>query len=241
MTQLLTTPPLSPKVIALLSAAGIRNQAQLKAFGALEAFALLRHEGLGVAEAVLWQLMALAEAIPLSALSTERKAEVRQALKRVPPQALPPAPDEAAHYMRLALQAAHAAATAGEVPVGAVVVCAGECVGVGHNRVLAEGVVSAHAELQALQAASARLGTMRLMDCDVYITLEPCVMCAGALLQARVRRVIYAAAEPKTGAAGSVVNVFAERLLNQHTAIFGGVLAEEAAALLQDFFVSRRA
>jgi len=144
-------------------------------------------------------------------------------------------------YMRLALEQAALARAAGEVPVGAVVVCEGEVVGRGFNRPIGAHDPTAHAEIAALRDAAARLGNYRLAGCDLYVTLEPCAMCAGAIQHARIRRLVWGAADPKTGACGSVVDLFAEIRLNHHATSTGGVLAAECAQLLQDFFAARRA
>ena len=143
-------------------------------------------------------------------------------------------------FMREALALAREAASAGEVPVGAVVVKDGAVVGRGYNRPISARDPTAHAEVIALRSAAERLGNYRLADCSLYVTLEPCAMCAGAIMHARIGRVIYGATDPKSGACGSVVNLFAENRLNHHATVTGGVLTEEAARLLQDFFVARR-
>lgn len=145
-----------------------------------------------------------------------------------------------ATFMALALEQARLAAAAGEVPVGAVVVRDGQVVAAGYNQPVAGHDPTAHAEIAALRAAARVLGNYRLEDCDLYVTLEPCAMCAGAMLHARLRRVVYGAPDPKTGAAGSVVNLFAESRLNHQTAVSGGVLAEPCGALLSAFFRDRR-
>lgn len=145
------------------------------------------------------------------------------------------------HWMRLALAQAQTAAQAGEVPVGALVVHAGAVIASGHNQPIARHDPCAHAEIIALRAAAAQQGNYRLEDCTLYVTLEPCPMCAGALLQARVQRVVFGATDPKTGAAGSVTNLFAMPQLNHQTQVQGGVLAEDCAAVLQGFFQTRRA
>lgn len=158
-----------------------------------------------------------------------------------PPQPIqPPELPEAAAFMQRALALARHAAKAEEVPVGAVVVRGGAVVGEGYNQCAALNDPSAHAEMQALRAAATRLGNYRLEDCDVYVTLEPCAMCAQALLHARVRRVFYGAPEPRFGAAGSVLNLFALPALNPGTEVAGGLLADESRALLQGFFRQRR-
>ena len=143
-------------------------------------------------------------------------------------------------YMHEALVLAREAAAAGEVPVGAVVVKQGVIVGRGSNQPISSLDPSAHAEIVALREAGSRLGNYRLADCELYVTVEPCAMCAGAILHARIARVVYGAADPKTGACGSVVNLFAEARLNHHTTVAGGVLSEAAAGLLQEFFGARR-
>lgn len=148
-------------------------------------------------------------------------------------------PDDA-HWMRAALDQARAAAQAGEVPVGAVVVRAGQIVGRGFNHPIGAHDPSAHAEMEALRDAARRLGNYRLDGCTLYVSLEPCAMCAGAILHARLDRVVWGAAEPRTGAGGSVLDLFAQAALNHHTAVTSGVLAAEAAALLTEFFGERR-
>ena len=143
-------------------------------------------------------------------------------------------------FMRAALELARAAEAAGEVPVGAVVVQCGEVVGRGYNRPISAHDPTAHAEVVALRDAAARLGNYRLAGADLYVTLEPCVMCAGAIMHARIARVFYGAADPKTGACGSVIDAFGEPRLNHHATLTGGVLAAESSALLQRFFAARR-
>ncbi|WP_310567518.1 tRNA adenosine(34) deaminase TadA [Hydrogenophaga sp.] len=145
-----------------------------------------------------------------------------------------------ADYMGLALKEAQAAHAAGEVPVGAVVVHQGRVVGVGRNAPIAAHDPTAHAEIVALRAAAQALGNYRLDDCELYVTLEPCAMCSGAMLHARIRRVVFGASDPKTGAAGSVVNLFDQPQLNHQTQVQGGVRAQESGALLSDFFKARR-
>lgn len=142
--------------------------------------------------------------------------------------------------MRLALAEAHMAAEAGEVPVGAVVVRDGQVIATGRNAPIAGRDPTAHAEIVALRAAALALGNYRLDGCTLYVTLEPCAMCSGAMLHARLARVVFGADDPKTGAAGSVLNLFAQTRLNHHTQVAGGVLAPECASLLREFFKERR-
>ena len=148
--------------------------------------------------------------------------------------------DNDAAWMRAALALAHEAAQAGEVPVGAVVVKDGAIIGRGRNAPVAGHDPTAHAEVVALREAARHLGNYRLDGCTLYVTLEPCAMCSGAMLHARLARVVFGAQDPKTGVAGSVLDLFAEPRLNHHTRIEGGVLADECAALLQHFFSQRR-
>ena len=146
--------------------------------------------------------------------------------------------------MRIALDQAQNALLVGEVPVGAVIVrdtpSGRQVVATGYNRPVTESDPTAHAEIVALRHASALLGNYRLPDCELYVTLEPCAMCAMALLHARIKRVVFGAYDPKTGAGGSVLNLFEERRLNHHTELTGGVMGDASAALLQEFFAERR-
>lgn len=142
--------------------------------------------------------------------------------------------------MREALALASEAACAAEVPVGAVVVCEGRIVGRGWNAPIALHDPTAHAEIRAMRDAAAVLGNYRLPGCTLYVTLEPCVMCAGAIQHARIARVVFGASDPKTGACGSVVDLFAEPRLNHHATVTRGVLQQESAALLRGFFAARR-
>ncbi|HVY05120.1 MAG TPA: tRNA adenosine(34) deaminase TadA [Burkholderiales bacterium] len=143
-------------------------------------------------------------------------------------------------FMGEAIRLAATAAEAGEVPVGAVVVRDGVIVGRGSNAPIGLHDPSAHAEIRALREAAQALGNYRLTGCALYVTLEPCAMCAGAIMHARVERLVYGAPDPKTGACGSVVNLFAEDRLNHHTQVEGGLMAAECGALLSGFFRSRR-
>ena len=144
-------------------------------------------------------------------------------------------------FMREALALAREAASVDEVPVGAVVVIDGAIVGRGFNQPIRRHDPTAHAEVMALRDAAVRVGNYRLPGSTLYVTLEPCVMCSGAIMHARVGRVVFGARDPKTGAAGSVIDLYSEARLNHHADIVGGVLAEESGALLSGFFAARRA
>jgi tRNA(adenine34) deaminase len=144
------------------------------------------------------------------------------------------------YFMRLAIREAQAALEHDDVPIGAVVVRDGEVIGAGHNERELRQDPTAHAEVIALREASRALGSWRVLDCVLYVTLEPCTMCAGAIVLARVPRVVYGATDPKAGAAGSVLNVLDQPRLNHRPAVARGLLAEDCAQLLTDFFGSRR-
>ncbi|WP_239372719.1 tRNA adenosine(34) deaminase TadA [Snodgrassella gandavensis] len=240
MNTPLTTPPLAPKTIAILKQLDIHCVEDLQQRGAITAFLQFKNISTSSTESVLWQFIALVENRTAQSFSAEEKTFWRQQIKQHPPVALFPSAKIMQHWMQQALHAAQQAQLLNEVPVGAVVVYENNLIGYGYNRCITDHNVSHHAEIQALAAASSTLGNYRLQNCDVYITLEPCAMCASALIQARVKRVIYATAETKTGAAGSVINLFANRQLNTHTAILGGVLAAESKELLQQFFRHKR-
>jgi len=142
--------------------------------------------------------------------------------------------------MRVALEHAAAAGARGEVPVGAVLVQDSRIIAAGGNAPIASHDPTAHAEIEVLRAAGKALGTYRLTDATLYVTLEPCVMCASAIVHARVRRLVFGAWDPRAGAAGSITDVFALPQLNHRVDVFGGVLMEECAQLLQQFFAARR-
>jgi tRNA(adenine34) deaminase len=146
--------------------------------------------------------------------------------------------DEA--FMGLALEQARLARSAGEVPVGAVLVRSDEVIAVGANRPIASHDPTAHAEIEALRGAGRSLASYRLTDTTLYVTLEPCVMCASAIVHARVRRLVFGAWDPRAGGAGSITDVFALPGLNHRVDVFGGVLMDECAQLLQEFFAQRR-
>ena len=143
-------------------------------------------------------------------------------------------------FMREAIALAQSAEGLGEVPVGAVVVCAGEIVGRGFNAPISASDPTAHAEIAALRDAARHLGNYRLPGCELFVTLEPCAMCAGAIIHSRIARVVYGARDYKTGVHGSVIDLFAVERLNHHATVEGGALAEECGKLLSDFFANRR-
>lgn len=143
-------------------------------------------------------------------------------------------------FMRMAIALAAEAASLGEVPVGALVVKDGVVIGKGRNAPISLSDPTAHAEIQAMRAAAQHLGNYRLVDCTLYVTLEPCAMCSGAIQHARLARLVYGASDPKTGCCGSVVNLMSEQKLNHHCEVISGILAEECGAILSDFFRQRR-
>ncbi|WP_047514145.1 tRNA adenosine(34) deaminase TadA [Methylophilus sp. Q8] len=143
-------------------------------------------------------------------------------------------------FMRQAMMLAAEAAALGEVPVGAIVVKDGIIIGKGRNAPISLNDPTAHAEIQAMREAAQHLGNYRLVDCTLYVTLEPCAMCSGAIQHARIARLVYGASDPKTGCCGSVVNLMAEQKLNHHCQVSSDILAAECGALLSDFFRQRR-
>ena len=147
-------------------------------------------------------------------------------------------PDES--FMRAALELAGEAARRGEVPVGAVVVKDGTIIGRGYNRPITSADPTAHAEIVALREAAAALGNYRLPGCELYVTLEPCAMCVGAMIHARIERIVYGARDPKTGACGSIVDLPGLETFNHHGTFQGGLLADECGAVLTRFFAERR-
>ena len=163
-----------------------------------------------------------------------------EALKNHPPVAVFPSQSDMEAFMRLAIEQARQSAALGEVPVGAVIVYQGKAIAAAHNTCIGDHNVSHHAEINALATAGKALQNYRLEDCDVIHHIRALLHVRICLIQARVGRVIYGAAEPKTGAAGSVVDLFADKRLNKHTAILGGILADECQSVLQDFFAAKR-
>jgi tRNA(adenine34) deaminase len=152
----------------------------------------------------------------------------------------PEGPDADTMFMAMALDQAHNGWAMGEVPVGAVIVRDDQVLATGFNQPIANHDPTAHAEIQAMREAAALIGNYRLAGCTLYVTLEPCAMCAGAIQHARIARLVYGARDPKTGACGSVVDLFAQAKLNHHTVVNGGVLADRCGKLLSDFFAERR-
>ncbi|KQT43609.1 MULTISPECIES: tRNA adenosine(34) deaminase TadA [unclassified Methylophilus] len=143
-------------------------------------------------------------------------------------------------YMRMAIALAEEAASLGEVPVGAIIVKNGEVIGRGRNAPISLNDPTAHAEIQAMREAAKHLGNYRLVDCTLYVTLEPCAMCSGAIQHARISRLVYGASDPKTGCCGSVINLMAENKLNHHCEVTSNVIGDECGSLLSSFFRQRR-
>ncbi|MBI3146070.1 MAG: tRNA adenosine(34) deaminase TadA [Pseudogulbenkiania sp.] len=236
----LSSPPLPPNTVQHLAELGIASREQLRAQGVVHTFLLLKAAGHTVTQRLLFALEAAARGVHWQELDDADRAQLTRAQHDHPPVRLPPPPAEANRFMAEAMGLAKAAAAQGEVPVGAVVVRDGRIIGRGFNRPVISHDPSAHAEMVALREAAATLGNYRLSGCDLYVTLEPCPMCGGAILHSRLDRVIYGATDPKIGAAGSVLNLFGERALNHQTALFGGIEAAACGQLLSDFFRRRR-
>ncbi|MDO9190420.1 MAG: tRNA adenosine(34) deaminase TadA [Sulfurimicrobium sp.] len=149
-------------------------------------------------------------------------------------------PEQIDSFMAQALELANQGAAFGEVPVGAIVVHKNQIIGRGFNAPISQSDPSAHAEIQAMRMAARHLGNYRLVDCDLFVTLEPCVMCAGAIMHGRIKHLFYGACDPKTGACGSITNLFLEQRLNHHTSVTGGIQAEACGKMLSVFFADRR-
>ena len=175
---------------------------------------------------------------PAASVTTNTPPAEVEVIEQAPPPLEATVEDET--FMRLAIDQAHNAWALNEVPVGAVIVRDGQVLATGFNQPIGNSDPTAHAEIQALRAAAELLGNYRLADCKIYVTLEPCAMCAGAIQHARLARVVFGAADPKTGACGSVVDLFAEPKLNHHATVQRGVLAADCGALLSRFFAERR-
>lgn len=143
-------------------------------------------------------------------------------------------------FMMQALELARRGGIEGEVPVGAIVVRQDQIIGRGFNAPISLHDPSAHAEIRAIRDAAQRMGNYRLVDCELYVTLEPCAMCAGAIMHSRISRLFYGASDPKTGACGSIINLFQENRLNHHASVTGGILATECGQMLSNFFAERR-
>lgn len=236
----LTTPPLPPKVIAWLNEQGVYSAETLRYVGVVNCFLRLKAAGHSVTERLLYALEAAARGFQWQQLSDNDRLALRIAVQRHPPVRLAPPIAESQTMMRHALMLALTAEQQGEIPVGAVVVKNGQIVGQGYNRPIGLCDPSAHAEIQALRAAAQQLGAYRLVGCDLYVTLEPCAMCSGAILHARLDRLVFGATDAKTGAAGSVINLFEHTPLNHHTAVFGGVEADKCSDMLSAFFTEKR-
>jgi tRNA(adenine34) deaminase len=171
-------------------------------------------------------------------LDAQQAVAAIEVIEDVPPPVEHSVADET--FIRMAIDQAHNAWALGEVPVGAVIVKDGQVIATGFNQPIGNADPTAHAEIQAIRAAAELLGNYRLNHCELYVTLEPCAMCAGAIQHARLSRLIYGAADPKTGACGSVVDLFAQPRLNHHTRVQAGVLAADCGELLKRFFAERR-
>lgn len=237
MSDFLVIPPKARQWLAQL---GIVSPEQLRQLGAPAVFQALHRRHFPVNRRLLWGLLAIERGCHWSDLTDEEKQyswqEVQQGFPPLMPDELP----VAEQAMELALAQARQAQAVGEVPVGAVVMQGETLIAVGHNLPRQQHDPTAHAEIVAVRRAAEKLANYRLQDCTLYVTLEPCVMCAGAILHARLQRVVFGAYDERAGAAGSVCNVFAMPVLNHQTAVSGGILATPCRELLQQFFAQRR-
>lgn len=227
---------LSPKIQNLLE----KHHIHPDEIGAVKTFLLLKSIGLTITRSVLWQLDALIRQVDLAEIDEHRKKQLNQELKNHAPVAIFPETAVMENYMQQALIEAKRALQQAEIPVGAVVVRDGEIIARAHNLCVKNQNVAHHAEILALAEAAKVCDGYRLNDCDLYVTLEPCVMCAGAIMQARIKRLIFAAHEPKTGAVESMLHLFDKKQLNHHTAVHHGVCRKQALDLLQQSFQALR-
>lgn len=226
---------LSPKICALLKELGVTSVLELQTKGAAFVYRELQVRQQGLTQAIYWRLAALEMGRHLSEIDAAEKKLLATILKATPKTRLFPDKMQLTHYMTLALEEARCAQKENEVPVGAVAVYQGKVIARGHNRVVSNHFVGEHAEMIALREVGKILGNYRLEKVDLYVTVEPCMMCLGAITAARIGRLIYGVKEPKTG-----VTDHHGLFRCTHTAILGGVLAKESAALLQEFFQIRR-
>jgi tRNA(adenine34) deaminase len=188
-----------------------------------------------------WSRGILCYALPFGNLFFARTMAAMETQNELLPAAYTPLQEGDESFMHAALELARQAEAAGEVPVGAVVVLDGKIIGRGYNAPISRHDPTAHAEMMALRDAAQNIGNYRLVGCELFVTLEPCLMCAGAIMHARIARAVFGARDPKTGACGSVVDAFAEQRLNHHTQVVVGVLADECGLMLSNFFALRRA
>ncbi len=229
-----------PKARQWLAQLGITSPDQLQQLTAHAVFQALQRRRFPVNRRLLWGLMAIERGCHWSQLTDEEKQQAWQAVQQGFPPLMPDELPVAEQAMQLALAQAQLAQAVGEVPVGAVVMQGDTLIAVGHNLPRQHHDPTAHAEIVALRRAAEKLANYRLQDCTLYVTLEPCVMCAGAILHARLQRVVFGAYDARAGAAGSVCDVFAMSALNHQTAVSGGLLATPCRELLQQFFAQRR-
>ncbi|QRN40825.1 MAG: cytidine deaminase [Neisseriaceae bacterium] len=227
------------RVLGELKQLGIESKEDLIKEGSLSVFLKIKSVHLGLTQSILWKLYGIEHNIPYWNISKQLKTEILQELKKFPIVKEFPCQEEMNRYMQLAVLQAQKAFWDDEVPVGAVVVLKGRVIGVGYNQSFKGRNIINHAELLAIKAASEELNNYRLDNCDLYVTLEPCMMCTGAIIQSRISRVIYGAKEAKTGMVESF-NPAHYRYMNHHCAFKGGVLASECKRLLTDFFETKR-
>lgn len=238
--MLLSSPPFSQKVLDTLNKLDLKTVEQLTQLGAISAFLHLKESGLTITRSTLWQLYAITEQQHLSDITDEKKKQLLSQLKAHPPIAIFPETTTLNNYMTQALLEAKKAYNIEEIPIGCIIVYRNQIIGRGYNQSRLKNLISAHAELIAIQEASSFIKNFRLENCDLYTTVEPCPMCASAIIQARIRRVIIGTMEPRTGAAGSVIDLFGSRNINQHTAVYKGVLQKQCQNILHDFFRAKR-
>jgi tRNA(Arg) A34 adenosine deaminase TadA len=224
-----------------LSLIGIDSLVKLKQVGYLKLFSWLRHLYPSVGYKVLYDLYSVCHNISLNSLTKQQQVELVNCFKRMPPSYPPLSALAVDNYMGCALNYANQAYINNEVPIGAVIVKDDKVIGYGHNQTLTRCDIMAHAEVLAITMAQSSLANYRLQDCDLYVTIEPCLMCCGAIINARIKRVIFGATEPLTGACISQYQVFSNHQVNNFTEIIGPLDNKFYGELLKSFFTRRRA
>lgn len=223
-----------------LSQVGIDREDQLHQQNYLAVFAWLKDQFKSLNFNTLYDLYAITHNLPLNSLTTLQKSTIRHDFKQSLPCYLPPETNDITKFLDLAQKQGQIAATLNEIPIGACIVYQGNVIATGYNQVETKTNITLHAEIVAIEEASKKLGGVRLNECDLYVTIEPCLMCCGAIIASRVKRVIFGSIEPKTGACVSQYQVFENKEHNHHTQVIGPVDNQKYARELKEFLQNKR-